>query len=221
MSRGLLHATPSLRVISFDLDGTLYDVRRAMLGLAWPLLRHPRVLGAYREVVAELRGERHPALRAELCRRIGDRVGQSGDRVNQVLNRTVYGAWAAGLNPRLAYADMGPVLAELDRRGVPRAVLSDHPAERKLTALGLDAGWAAVVDCEAVGAFKPLPDALYALAERLGVRPQEILHIGDREDTDGGMARAAGATVLVRGRDFPDGALLGRLLFGRDWGGDD
>jgi FMN phosphatase YigB (HAD superfamily) len=34
------------------------------------------------------------------------------------------------------------------------------------------------------------------------VSPADILHIGDRNDTDGAMARAAGASLLLRGRDW-------------------
>ena len=101
----------------------------------------------------------------------------------------------------------------LDRAGVPRVVVSDHPAERKLQGLGLG-GWAAVVDAEAVGAFKPLPDALEAAAVRLNLPASAIVHIGDREDTDSGMAQAAGAPSLILGRDFTRFEELQGLLLG-------
>jgi anti-sigma B factor antagonist len=55
----------SVHAVSFDLDGTLYDYDRHRVHLLPSLLRHPRVLLAYKDAVTALRGQRSPNLRAE------------------------------------------------------------------------------------------------------------------------------------------------------------
>ena len=52
--------------------------------------------------------------------------------------------------------------------------------------------WHALVDCEEVGALKPARAAFDLAAQRLGVEPARILHIGDREDCDVRGAHGAG-----------------------------
>ena len=48
------------------------------------------------------------------------------------------------------------------------------------------------VSAEAVGALKPHRASFDALSEALGVPPEQIVHVGDREDVDVAGALAAG-----------------------------
>lgn len=178
--------------VSFDLDGTLAEVRRRQLGMWRVALRHPAILAAYREVVEGLRGERHADLDPELVRRLARRSRQPPDVVADVLRRHLDGSWSdrfAGARPPRAVMDL---LERCDQLGLPRAVVSDHPATAKLRVMGLG-GWSAVLCCRDLGALKPLPDALHAAAAQLGVPVGRLLHVGDRDDCDGAMAAAAGA----------------------------
>ncbi len=181
--------------ITFDLDGTLATVGRRKLGLWRGALRHPRVLPAFAEVVEGLRGERHADLDAEIARRLSRKSGRPQAEVRAVLADWIDTRWPrlfAGAHPPR------PVAALIDRcdaLGLPRAVISDHPPDAKLAAMGLG-GWALTIGCRQLGALKPLPDALHAAAAGLGVPVNRILHVGDRPETDGAMAAAAGASFV-------------------------
>ena len=83
-----------------------------------------------------------------------------------------------------------------DEFRIPRAVLSDHPCMDKLKSVGLDDGWSAVVHCQTYGALKPLPDALFAVAAQMGISSTSLVLIGDRHDSDGLMALAAGSEFV-------------------------
>ena len=187
--------------VSFDVDGTLYPLRLQKAFLLPYLVMHPLLLGKYSEVVEEVRheGVRSADLRGEVARRLGERVGANPDRARQVINQVVHGAWPSTFGPRTAYRGLGELLAAIDASGLKRAVVSDYPAERKLQNMGLDEGWAAVVDCEGLGAYKPQPDGLIAAAQAMDVPVTRVLHIGDRADTDGAMAAACGAAYLQVG----------------------
>ena len=78
-------------------------------------------------------------------------------------------------------------------------VLSDYGhTHEKLEALGLDVelfDW--VVSAPELGGLKPASQLMSKVAERMTVSPSECLVIGDREDTDGEMAKAVGAAFYL------------------------
>jgi FMN phosphatase YigB (HAD superfamily) len=77
---------------------------------------------------------------------------------------------------------------------VPFAVYSDYPrtAER-LAAIGIDGSLPfAVYGPEDFGAQKPAPRPFRTIAAALGCDPAGVLVVGDRDDTDGAGAAAAG-----------------------------
>src|SRR3546814_7573830 len=95
--------------------------------------------------------------------------------------------------------------------GRPIAILSDYPGEAKLRALGLTADLhVSAVDPD-VDRLKPHPKGLLRVVERLGLRTDECLFIGDRAERDGECARRAGMPYLLKTpRRGGDGVRLDR-----------
>lgn len=100
----------------------------------------------------------------------------------------------------------------LRERGVPVGVISN--SEGGLELLISEMGWThdfdVVADSGALGMEKPQRAIFDWTAERLGVAPGEVVHVGDSWAADYLGARDAGMrAVLFRGRDLmPAGALL-------------
>lgn len=184
-----------IRAVIYDLDGTLYDKSRLAFRLIVRESLRLRIgmLGRERKARKALAGREFPDEKAFY------------DAFYALLspNRNRAERWYRHyLNDMTAilrrhYRLRDGVLPELDawaRKGIPVAVLSDYGAVReKLTALGFPVGKAAVLlDAPAGGGLKPCPRAFLLIAERLGVPPEQCLVIGDRADTDGAGAAAAG-----------------------------
>jgi putative hydrolase of the HAD superfamily len=88
-------------------------------------------------------------------------------------------------------------LERLNATGVKLAVVSDRRIDDKLRALKLDdLPWVARISAEDTGWLKPDPRPFLRACEMLGMNPTEVLHIGDRDDTDGAGARAAGLSYV-------------------------
>ena len=83
-----------------------------------------------------------------------------------------------------------------DTHTIPRGIISDHASIDKLFSIGMSEGWSAVINSQDYGAFKPLPDALFAMAAQIDVPISSVLVVGDRWDTDGMLAFRSGATFL-------------------------
>ena len=78
-------------------------------------------------------------------------------------------------------------------RGGKTALVSDYPASRKIEAIGLRSLFDVVVangEDEGPKRLKPDPEGYLRAAARLKVEPARCLIIGDRDDADGGAARA-------------------------------
>ena len=83
----------------------------------------------------------------------------------------------------------------LNARARATPVVSDYPARKKLSALGVTDLFDAIVASGEPGgpvALKPDPRGYLLAAEQVGIPAAECLVIGDRDDADGEAARRAG-----------------------------
>lgn len=118
-----------------------------------------------------------------------------------VATERFFGFFQQGVEP---YPDTLPMLQALRDRRVPVGILTDVPygmprscVQRDLDATGLTPlvdVWLTSVD---VGRRKPDPAGFVALAGRLGVRPQEMVYVGNEEKDILGANAAGMGSVLV------------------------
>jgi FMN phosphatase YigB (HAD superfamily) len=208
---------PAVRLLIFDVDGTLYDQgclqRRLLPRLAAYCLLHPmqgwrtvRVLSAWRRSLERLRRGKGrlpiPGTQMEATVRA---TGLSVAAIEGVLNRWFHAA-PLPLLGKCVRPGLVELLDEAARRGVPCAVFSDYEATAKLDAMGLAGRFQAVISASdsRVQAYKPDPTGIGVLLDQFGVAPAGALYLGDRLDIDGEAARAAGVGfVWIDGRGGP------------------
>ena len=185
----------TIRAVSFDLDGTLAEVKNRKFRM-WPqFLRHPRVLTAWLAAVEAHRNGRDLNLDNQIAHAIALELKIAHTEVEAILSRTIGDYWPGLFKNARTMPSVLTLITEIDRSQIPRAVVSDHPALKKLNLMGLD-GWSSIISCRRLGALKPNPDGLWAAAAQMGVSPSELLHVGDRWDTDGAAAAVAGCAFL-------------------------
>lgn len=207
-----------VRMVVFDLDGTLYDQGPLRWTMAVELVRDAlhsrslrtiRVLRRFRKIREHL-GERaagHAAgnfldeqyrLTAQAC----------GCEESEVRSLTREWLEERPLRRIARYKAPGidKLFAAIRASGRVVAVWSDYPVTAKLAALGLAPDHAVWAGDDAVGRLKPDPSGLTVLLVRTGIRARETLVIGDRWDRDAAAAQALGAHALLRSarrrRDF-------------------
>lgn len=81
--------------------------------------------------------------------------------------------------------------------------------ERTLERVDVDDRFDAVLASVEVGYRKPDPRAFGAAADRLGVDPTNLVHVGDDPETDGGIEEIGGTAILLD--DVPLSAVPDRL----------
>lgn len=197
--------------VSFDLDGTLYSVRGLRRRVVGEAARQALGRGSAAPF-SDLRTLRRAYRRAEAARRRGGRLDDG---------------WAASKAARLAAEGrlllpalrrIGPapgvlgLLEVLRRRAGRVVVVSDYEPEAKLEALELGGRFDRIYAAEEVGRLKPDPAVFRRALADLGIAAEALLHLGDRAETDGAAAAAAGCRALVRGRDFESLARLAAVL---------
>lgn len=217
--------------VSFDLDGTLYSTRGLRRRVVGEAARQSLGRGSAAPF-ADLGTLRRAYRRAEAARRRGGRLDddrtddRADDRTDDRADDRADG-WAASKAERLAAEGrlllpvlrrIGPApgvlpLLEVLRRRVGRVVVvSDYQAEAKLEALGLGGRFDRAYAAEEVGRLKPDPAVFRRALADLRIPPEALLHLGDRPETDGAAAAAAGCRALIRGRDFESFARLRAAL---------
>jgi HAD superfamily hydrolase (TIGR01549 family) len=207
--------TSAIEAVVFDVDGTLYDQSRLRRAMLLKLIRayalHPlqgrqvaRVIRAYRHAQEELRESTSvdPARQQATVA-----AGRTGVPTAEVERITVRWLEHEPLQVLARYRRAGLVetLAALRRDGVRLGVVSDYPAEDKLTALDIRQFFDVVVSAQDpdVGAFKPNPRGLQVCLARLGVSAENALYVGDRPETDAVAARSFAVGCVIIGSRRP------------------
>jgi putative hydrolase of the HAD superfamily len=211
-----------IRAVTFDMGGTLLE--------PWPSVGHVYAAGAARHglYVDPSAINRQFAIAWGACRPFDHSreawrgiveasfAGLLPDPVTPRLFADLYHAFARPGAWRV-FPDVGPALARLKGAGLKLAVISnwDERLEPLLRDLGLRRWFDAVVISRAAGAPKPDVRIFKTAVSRLGVRPRDILHVGDSMDEDVRGAARAGLRAVWLVRDprqrLPGGASLANL----------
>ncbi|TKJ37194.1 MAG: HAD family hydrolase [Planctomycetes bacterium B3_Pla] len=187
------------QAILFDLDGTLLDTladianstNAALSRLGFPA--HP--VDVYRYFLGD--GMDHLVRRALPE---GHHDGNTLDRCKRAILDEYKNRWAENTKP---YPGITELLCELEKRGIPKAVLSNKPdvfTKQTIEKLLPDFHFEIVRGAKPSVPVKPDPTAAFQIANELGIAPQRFIYIGDT-DTDMRTAVSAGM--------FPAGALWG------------
>lgn len=209
--------TDRIRALTLDLDDTLWPVwptiERAEAALLDWLARHaPRTvarfdLAAMREVRAAVTRER-PALAHDLTalrlEAIGRMLEQAGD--DPALARPAFEVFFAERQCVELYADALPALERLAARW-PILALSNGNAD--IHRIGLSSWFRGSLGAREAGVAKPDPRIFHAACQRLGCRPDEVLHVGDdlALDVRGALGAGLQAAWIHRAEPAEDAVL--------------
>ena len=198
----------AIQAVTFDVGGTLIE--------PWPSVGH-----VYAQVAA---AHGHPGISPEL---LGERFLMAWkDRADFAYTRDGWAELADGIFEGLTstppsrtffpdlyarfaeksawrvFADVGPALHRMRHLGIKIGLISnwDERLRPLLADLGLARDFdAVIISCEE-GVSKPDPAIFKIAAERLGVQPPGVLHVGDswREDFEGALEAGCRALLVSR-----------------------
>lgn len=205
-----------LKVITFDLDDTLWDVwpiiyRAEARMQAWLAERYPRITQHYdsaglREVAYRIAREQPEIAHDKTEMRLrGLRYVAQEQGYPVELAEAAYQVFFAARNEVDLFPDVLPVIQSL-AEDYTLGALSNGNADLTRTPLGpyFDFHFNAIQ----VGAEKPDPAMFQATLEHTGAKPEEIVHIGDHHAHDILGAQQLGLrTIWVNRKD-------------QDWAGD-
>ena len=198
-----------IRLITFDLDDTLWDVRPALeaaeaaqwsyLNARFPLLAlgatPPEQIANLRRSLLEDKPElmHHISLfRQSFIERLLQHHGVPGGEAESAASE----AFTAFLSQRhkvVLYANAHSVLNTLGRQ-FQLGALTNGNADVRKTQIGscFDYAWRA----EEFGVSKPDPAIFHQAFEQAGVSADEVIHVGDCHDNDVSGAVSAGAKAI-------------------------
>jgi phosphoglycolate phosphatase len=166
----------SIKLIIFDLDGTLTDSLADLTAAA------NHMLSAFGRPIMDETGVRQ--LVGEGARRLVERAmpGATGKEVEQGL--TIFLAYneAHIADQTVLYPGVAKTLAALHAKGLTIALLSNKNellCRKLLEALGVNHYFAEVVGADSLPERKPSPEPVRYLLKRFGVLPQEAAMVGD------------------------------------------
>ncbi len=169
-----------LKTVVFDVDGTLYP-NYQMLFISIPLfIKYPRFVKAFGKMRRNIRrGEIEGGVRASQARIISEYLQIPEEDAARDIERIIYDEWQKMFSIIRPFRGVKEVLGFLKDKGYTLAVLSDFPPEKKLDFLGVSRYFDVVLCSDDSGYLKPDPRAFSFLLERLGIRGEEVLFVGN------------------------------------------
>jgi putative hydrolase of the HAD superfamily len=189
--------------VAFDLDGTLYPNYRFYIRLLPFILKEHKLLRAMGKARNHLRKIFSPGDFYECQARImADILKSDPQSVHERLERLIYRGWEPIFKRVKLYSHVKETLRALREGGVKLGLLSDFPPESKLENLGLGGLWDTVLCSENVGRLKPDPAPFLALAERMNIKPERLLYVGNSVTYDIIGAKQVGMKAALIGLFF-------------------
>ena len=193
-----------IRLVAFDVDGTLYSQRPLRLRMGREMVVHTvakcdlnaiSVVSAYRRIRERLAAEEVVDFDRVLIAETAKATSMSSERVHAIVSEWIETRPLRYLRSCL-FSGVPQLFAGLQRAGKTIGIFSDYPATEKLAAMGLAAHH--VVAASDVGLLKPHAKGLHSLMAAANASARKTLLIGDRADRDGVAGQRAGVRILIR-----------------------
>lgn len=173
-----------IKGIGFDIDGTLYNNIFMYICTVPSFLKHPRLVFHYGRARTEIRKIRPiNNFRRTQARLVAESMGASEVEVRAKIEKKLYEDWEDKFRIIRPLKGLREGVAELRSSGYKLGVLSDFPVQNKLKFLGLE-DWDCSFTSEATCYLKPHPEPFLELASRMGLKPEEILYVGNSYKKD-------------------------------------
>lgn len=194
----------NIKGVVFDLDGTLYKMQWFMkplltISLFPRSLRLPLMM----KIRKELAGKKfsgYEELINKIASEIADKENRDdADKISFWIKNDFYTAFIRVLRlHRDTRKGVVECLERLSYSGIRTGVLSDFARiDERLDSLSIDKNmFDLILSSENEGALKPNPEPFMKFSRTWNIEPENILFIGDRDDTDGAGARACGMEFM-------------------------
>jgi len=210
-----MQALLKIKVVTFDLDNTLWDVEPALLRAEkaqreWLLEHRPGAIENYsHDALWEFKKsvwKRHPhlahqisKLRIQLLYELQVAAGYADEQA-RLGAKSAFGVFLEQRHAVVLYEEALTVLERLAKDYTLGALTNGNADIYKTDAAEyFDFAFLA----EDIGVSKPAPDMFHAALDRAGVLPGEIVHVGDNPEHDIAGAQAIGMrTVWMNPRDM-------------------
>ncbi|HMR83798.1 MAG TPA: HAD family hydrolase [Niabella sp.] len=196
----------TIKLVIFDVDGTLYNQRKLQLNMCLSLLKyylvHPLeikdlyILYQFRKEREKHSGYNSNNLNEEQYEWCASKLHIPLKRVKAVISKWIYDMPLQYLRST-KYSGTSALFDTLRRQNIKIAVYSDYPANDKLNVMGLKTDISVSSTDAEINSFKPSPRAVYFVCKELNIAKEACLFIGDRDSRDGQCARNAGIRYIV------------------------
>jgi putative hydrolase of the HAD superfamily len=206
-------AWDEIRLVVFDVDGTLYDQRRLRFCMLREMLlasmrsrniQFIQILRAYRRIRERLGESLSEDFERLLISQTAALVGCSEEHVQSTAEDWLEHRPLRHLL-RYRYPQLPELFRGLRKKGKKIGIFSDYPASQKLAALQLEADFMVCATDDDVRVLKPHAKGLKLLMSRAASLPAETILIGDRAERDGLAAKAANVRSLILSRKSIEG----------------
>lgn len=178
----------TIRAVAFDVDGTLYSEPLLYLRSIGFALRNRDTIRHFRTLRASLHDPHASPLTGDLRRwqvaAFAEAAQISAREAEQRIDGVIYDQWIERASRMPLLTGVGELLHMLKDNGIPLAILSDFPPQRKLSRWRIDDLFSVALNSEECNCLKPHRRPFELVAERLSLSPQSILYVGNNPRYD-------------------------------------
>lgn len=182
-----------IKLIAFDIDGTLYPQYRFFRRIFFHFWKNVRVFYHFGRVRKSLRRcAPLPDLFRYQAILMSERMHCTTPEAEEALNKAVYEPFPDYFKGIKPYRYIKETFIKLKEAGYKIAILSDFPPEQKGELWGLLPYCDGVFGAEKIGALKPSKYTFGIMSRELGVPAENILYVGNSVKYDVRGAKNAG-----------------------------
>ena len=182
-----------IKVVAFDIDGTLYPDYRLYLKIIFYFLKNVRFYVHFNNVRKIMHKTAPlPDFYEYQARLLAEELKCTVPAAKEKIERIVYKGLMPYLERTKIFAHVEDTFVKIKESGRKIAILSDFPPSQKGNMWGLLKYCDLVLGSEEAGALKPSKFPFGMMSMKLGVKPEEILYVGNSVKYDVCGAKNAG-----------------------------